>query len=183
MDQSGSAGPERGAPDESMTDLAAGPAVVGHAPVSTGPLGRLAYALGGAGLLGATAADALAVAGRHLGFRILGSIELVQAAVVLLGSSAMLIATLVGGHACVHILTERLSRHRADALARIAALVSGLVFLALAAGSAWVASDLWHGFEQTELLHIPLRWLRAVWTLFALLIAAIFLRTALRQPA
>ena len=29
-----------------------------------------------------------------------------------------------------------------------------------AAGSAWVLAEMWNGFEQTELRHIPLRWLR-----------------------
>lgn len=178
MNHSANPGPDIAPPDDSMSDLAADRPIVAQSP-----LARLAYGLGGIGLLGATLADSLAVAGRHLGFRILGSIELVQTAVVLLGASAMLIATLVGGHASVHIVTERLSRHTASRLARIAALVSGCVFLALAAGSIWVASDLWHGFEQTELLHIPLRWLRATWIVFALLIAAIFLRNAARKPA
>lgn len=178
MDHSASSGPGIAPPDDSMSDLAADRPVTAQ-----GPLARLAYTLGGFGLLGATAADSLAVAGRHLGFRILGSIELVQSAVVLLGSSAMLIATLVAGHASVHIVTERLSRPAAARLARLAALVSALVFLVLAAGSVWVASDLWHGFEETELLRIPLRWLRVTWIVFALLIAVIFLRNAARKPA
>jgi len=149
-----------------------------HAPAH-GPLARLAYALGGAGLLAATATDAIAVAGRHTGLHLLGSIELVQSAVVLLATSGMLIATLVGGHASVHIVTERLSRPAAARLARIAAFASGLTFLALAAGSIWLAYDLWNGFEQTELLHIPLRWLRTLWIVFALVIAGCFFRAAL----
>jgi len=178
VNNSASSGPEIPLPDDSLNDL-----VADHPNAAQGLLARFAYGLGGIGLLGATLSDALAVAGRHLGFRILGSIELVQTAVVLLGASAMLIATLVGGHASVHIVTQRLSRPSASRLARVAAFVSGGVFLALAAGSIWVASDLWHGFEQTELLHIPLRWLRAIWIVFALLIASIFLRNAVRKPA
>jgi len=123
----------------------------------------------------ATAADSIAVAGRHAGIPLLGSIELVQVAVVLLASSAMLIVTMARGHASVHIVTERVSPAHAASLARIANLLSGLLFLVLAAGSIWVASDLWYGFEQTELLQIPLRWLRLVWIVFSLLIAARFL--------
>jgi TRAP-type C4-dicarboxylate transport system permease small subunit len=162
----------------SDTDLVTNVAPEAEVSPPGGPLARAAYALGGFGLLAATATDALSVAGRHLGFHLLGSIELVQAAVVLLGASAMLIATIVGAHASVHIVTERLSRRAAARLARATALVSGLVFLLLAAGSAWVASDLWNGFEQTELLRLPLRWLRALWIVFALLIALRFLRDA-----
>lgn len=167
-----------GAPAEQLSDL--GPE---HPARARGPLATIAYAVGGAGLLGATAADSLAVAGRHSGFHLLGSIELVQAAVVLLGASAMLIATLTGNHASVHIVTERLSRPAAARLARVASLLSALAFLALAAGSAWVLSDTWSGFEQTELLHIPLRWLRALWVLIALIIAALFLRNAAKGAA
>lgn len=165
-------------PDDSLSDLTTdGPAV------AQGPLARMAYLLGGTGLLGATLADSLAVAGRHTGFNLLGSIELVQAMVVLLGTSAMLIATLVGGHASVHIVTERLAPARAVRLARLASFISGLVFLILAAGSIMVARDLWAGHEETELLHIPLRWLRLLWITFALLIAGSFFRLALRRTA
>lgn len=138
----------------------------------------LVYLLGGCGLLGATAADSIAVAGRHAGFQLLGSIELVQAAVVVLSGSAMLIATVQGEHASVHMVTERLPPVLADRLARLAALASGLVFLMIAAGSIWVASELWSGFERTELLHLPIRWLRATWIVFNVLIALTFLRRA-----
>ena len=165
-------------PADTTSDLPGDAAGSAH-----GPLASLAYVLGGCGLLGATAADALAVAGRHSGIHLLGSIELVQAAVVVLGASAMLIATLVGGHASVHIVTERLSRPTAARLARIASLASALVFLVIAAGSAWVCAELWNGFERTELLHIPLRWLRLFWVIVALVIAGSFLRLALRRPA
>lgn len=165
-------------PEQSLSDLPEdGVAAAG------GPLARIAYVLGGIGLLGATATDALAVLGRHTGLHLLGSIELVQAMVVLLGTSAMLIATLVGGHASVHIVTERLSSARAAMLARIAALLSAAVFLLIAAGSAFVAADLWQGHELTELLHLPLRWLRLLWIVFALLIAGTFLRQAVRGTA
>lgn len=152
------------------------------APGGPGPLARAAYAIGSAGLLVATGADALAVAGRHLGFRILGSIEIVQTAVVLIASSAMVAATIVGAHASVHIVTERLSTAAAARLARVAALLGALTFLIFVAGSTWVASDLWTGFEQTELLGISLRWFRALWIAAALLVALLFLRKAVRRP-
>ncbi|WP_165356257.1 TRAP transporter small permease subunit [Sphingosinicella sp. BN140058] len=154
-----------------------------HSEAAAGPLGRTAYWIGSAGLLIATAADAIAVAGRHTGFHLLGSIEVVQASVVLIASSAMVAATIVGAHASVHILTERLRPGTARRLARGAALLGTLLFLLIAAGSAWVASDLWSGFEQTELLGIPLRWLRLLWIAAALLIAMLFLRTATRRAA
>jgi TRAP-type transport system small permease protein len=152
------------------------------APAEVGPVGKAAYWIGSAGLLIATAADALAVLGRHTGVALLGSIEIIQVSVVLIASSAMVAATIVGAHASVHILTERLAKPNADRLARIASWLSALIFLLLAAGSIWVASDLWSGFEQTELLGIPLRWFRAAWIVAALLIVALFVRQAVRRP-
>jgi len=166
-------------PDEILSDVSDRPAT--SSGTNQGWLTRAAYALGGAGLLAATATDAIAVAGRHTGLHLLGSIELVQAAVVLLTTSAMLITTICAGHASVHIVAERLSPGAAARLGRAASFVSGLTFLALAVGSAWVANDLWNGFEQTELLHIPLRWLRAIWVIFALLISARFFLYAFRS--
>lgn len=162
-----------GEPSALASDLAPAAAV---AP--TGPLSRLTYALGSIGLIAATASDAVAVAGRHLGFRLIGSIEAVQASVVLLASAAMLAVTIGRGHATVHMITSRVRRAAQTQLARIAALVSAAVFLLLAAGSAWIVAELWHGHEQTELLHLPLRWLRLLWVIFALLIAFEFARSA-----
>jgi TRAP-type C4-dicarboxylate transport system permease small subunit len=148
-----------------------------------GPLAKAAYVLGSFGLLAATAADSLAVAGRHTGMHFIGSIELVQAAVVLLAATAMLVVTIGRGHATVHIVTERLSKPAAARLARIADLISAIAFLILAAGSAWVLAELWDGFEQTELLHIPLRWLRLLWVVLAVLVAANLARDALKGRA
>jgi TRAP-type C4-dicarboxylate transport system permease small subunit len=155
------------------------------APASTaaagGLLARLAYALGSLGLVMATAADAVSVAGRHLGFRLIGSIELVQAAVVLLASAAMLVVTIGRGHASVRMVTARLRPAARLKLGRAVALISAAVFLVLAAGSAWIVAELWHGYEQTELLHLPLRWLRVLWVVLALFIAFEFVRAAWRK--
>ena len=164
--------------EESMSDL-----VPASAPIATGPLAKLAYAVGSFGLLAATAADSLAVAGRHTGLPLVGSIELVQAAVVLLASAGILIATIVGGHASVHIVTERVSKRASARLGLIADVVSALVFVFLAIGSAWILVDLWHGYERSELLHIQLRWLRLVWVLTGLVVAVQFLRNARKRAA
>ena len=65
----------------------------------------------------------------------------------------------------------------------MADLLSAIVFVLLAAGSAWVAADLWSGHEQTELLRLPLRWFRLIWIAAALIIAALFAGSALRGRA
>jgi TRAP-type C4-dicarboxylate transport system permease small subunit len=146
-----------------------------------GPVVQAAYLIGSAGLLIATAADAFAVLGRHVGFAFIGSIEIVQMSVVLVASSAMVAATIVGSHASVHILTERLAKPTALKLARLSDVLSALLFAIVAGASVWVASELWSGFEQTELLGIPLRWFRALWVAAAVLITFLFLRSAVRR--
>jgi TRAP-type C4-dicarboxylate transport system permease small subunit len=131
--------------------------------------------IGGAGLLLATAVDSLAVLGRHTGFTFLGSIEIVQSAVVLAASGAVVMTTLAGGHAAVHILVDRLTPAAAARLARVAAFLGALVFLAMAAGSLWLLVETWGGHERTELLLIQFRWLRLIWTVAALLMGVLFL--------
>jgi TRAP-type C4-dicarboxylate transport system permease small subunit len=167
--------------DPSGFTIAENGSVEESAPPRQGPLATAAFILGTLGLAIATATDALAVAGRHLGFTILGSIEIVQAAIVLIASAAMVGTTVAGRHAAVHIVTGRLAPSTSRRLARIAAAVSAALFIAILVGSVWVAADLWHGFEQTELLRIPLRWLRALWIAAALLIAALFARAAIKR--
>jgi TRAP-type C4-dicarboxylate transport system permease small subunit len=166
-------------PGEGYVDDVGGAAATEDA--KPGALGTAAYLCGSVGLLAATATDALAVAGRHAGFRLLGSIEIVQAAVVLIASSSMVAATIVGSHASVHIVTERLRALSRSRLARAAAVLSAVMFLMLAIGSLWVLGDLWGGFEQTELLRIPLRWLRLLWVAAALLAVLLFVRKAARR--
>ena len=144
-------------------------------------LEQIAFVVGSAGLLIAMGADALAVLGRHLGVPLLGSIEVVQASVVLVASAAMIAATLRGSHARVHILLGRLSAVRRLALERVADAVSAAVFLTFAIGSIWIASELWHGHELTDLLHIPLRWLRVFWIATSLLIVALLITRIARR--
>jgi TRAP-type C4-dicarboxylate transport system permease small subunit len=70
------------------------------------------------------------------------------------------VAALDSAHARVHLLVRRLSAPARDTFARIHAAVSALLYLALLAGSAWIAADLWNGHEESELLRIPYRPLR-----------------------
>lgn len=142
------------------------------------PLQRAVFALGVFALASAMATDAIAVAGRHLGVALLGSIEVMQALIVLLATSAMLITTLVDGHARVRIVLEKVSQSAVLRLERLSDIASAAAFLWLALGSIWLASDLWNGAEVTEILNLPLRWLRVVWIGGCLVIAALFLAHA-----
>lgn len=151
---------------------------------ATGVAGRVAFFVGVAGLLVATAADSIAVLGRHTGFALLGSIEIVQASIVFIAAASMVSVTLAQGHAAVHILTDRLSPPRKRALARIASLLGAITALMLAAGSLMLLADLWGGHERSELFHIPLRWLRLLTTIGLIFVAILFARQvfARHQP-
>ena len=142
---------------------------------------RIAIAVGTVGLLGAMATDTLAVLGRHTGFSVLGSIEIVQTMIVLLASAAIALATLQRKHAAVHILTERLTPPTAARLARIASAASAVVVAALLIGALWLSSDLWGVHERSELLHIPFRVLRGIFAGALLVVVVTFLRQAFER--
>lgn len=146
---------------------------------TTGIAARLSFYLGSAGLLIAMATDAIAVLGRHTGFALLGAIEIVQAAIVLITAASMVSVTLSRGHAAVHILTERLSKPRARQLQRVAGLLGALTVALLIAGSAILLGDLWGGHERSELLHIPLRWFRVLMIAALAFILILFVRQAM----
>jgi TRAP-type C4-dicarboxylate transport system permease small subunit len=147
-------------------------------PDAQSPLQRAVFALGVFALAGAMATDAIAVAGRHLGVALLGSIEVMQALIVLLATSAMVMATLVDGHARVRIVLEKVSQPAVLRLERLSDVASAVAFIWLALGSIWLAHDLWSGAEVTEILNLPLRWLRVVWIAGCLVIAVLFLSHA-----
>ncbi|HKP57374.1 MAG TPA: TRAP transporter small permease [Polyangiales bacterium] len=143
-------------------------------------LTRASFGLGAAGLLGAMLIDSSAVLGRHVGVPVLGSIELVEACVVLMASASLVGTTLGHGHASVHLLSQRLSPAGRSQLQRVSDVLSALFFGVLAVGSSIVASDLWDGDERTELLGLPLSPLRALWCASAFGIAVAFVAAAVR---
>jgi len=124
-------------------------------------LRRLAVWTGGAALLVATAIDTLAVIGRNVGLPVVGSMELVQAAVLISGVFGLIFATAGDEHAQVRIVTDRLGRWRSSA-AIVGPLSMALFFIALLFGSAWLALDLWDGHERSELLGVPWGVLRLI---------------------
>lgn len=125
-------------------------------------LTRTAIWIGGAALLAATAIDTLAVIGRHIGLPITGSIELMQAAVLLSGALALVISSLDDAHARVKLVVDRLSPRLRGIVDRVSDGASLLFVAALLAGSGWIAFDLRGGHEQSELLGVPWWLLRAI---------------------
>jgi TRAP-type C4-dicarboxylate transport system permease small subunit len=151
-------------------------------PVSTrqdGGRGFLYYA-GSAGLLTVMLVESIAVIGRHLGMPLLGALEIAQAAIVPATCAAMLIAGLRGAHAAVHMVTERLPEGVRRAVDRGSSVLAGLYFSALAVASIWLAVEFWNSFEQTEVLHIPFRPLRALVSVATVSIAVAFFVRAVR---
>jgi len=144
------------------------------------PRGPLFY-IGAAGLLCMMLVEAVAVIGRHVGVPLHGALEIVQVAIVPAACAAMLIATLQGAHAVVHMLTDRMPEAARRVTLRVGAALAGLCFAALAAGSAWLSVESWNSFEQTEVLDIPFRPLRVLVTLTAASLAVIFFHRAIRR--
>lgn len=134
--------------------------------------------IGGVALLIACATDVLAVIGRHVGVPVRGSIEIVQACVLVAGGIALIIATQVGSHARVHIVVDRISEVWRRRINRASALLGALFIVASLIGCLWLASDLWNSQEVSELLGIPYRALRIVGNLCLFLVALAWLRRA-----
>ena len=123
---------------------------------------KLVILVGGVALLAATAIDTFAVLGRHVGIPVPGSIEMMQAVVLVSGVIAMLVATIENAHARVRLVVERLSPGRRAIADRLSNLLSLIFFAALFGGSSWIAWDLRDAYEQSELLGIPWMLLRLI---------------------
>ena len=132
-------------------------------------------AVGGIPLLAAMLFEFLAVVGRNTGFAFHASIELVQAAVLLSSSTAIVIATMTRSHAKVRILLNR-ARGLTAILLRGLNAAGGVVFFAsLTIGSAWIVYDVWDAYENSELIHIPYVPLRLFAAVCMLVTAVLYL--------
>ena len=152
----------------------------GQKPLRRGE--KILFFLGAAALLFAMSVDTIAVLGRHIGLPLWGSIEMVQAAILVASSSAILSATLARKHVRVRILMDRLKGRPGIWLQRIQAVLCALFFIALTAGSIWLFMDLRHGFEESEILHIPYAPLRIICIVSVLAVVLNFLRRFKESP-
>ena len=137
---------------------------------------KFLFYLGATSLLFAMGVDTIAVLGRHLGLPLWGSIEMVQAAILVASSSAILSATLARKHVRVRILMDRLKGRSGIWLQRIQDVFSALFFCLLTAGSVWIFLDLRNGYEESEILHIPYAPLRIICMISILAVMVSFLR-------
>ena len=144
---------------------------------------RIVFAIGATALCGAMAADFAGVAGRAIGWNPLGLVEVVQLFVVAAITCSLVIATLEGAHAAVHMLTARLSPRMAQVLERLSNLCGALLFGGLATGAVWMLGDTWPLDERTDVLGLPVAPERII-AIFALAwISLIFLAAVFRRPA
>lgn len=149
-------------------------------PVKPGIARGVLFYVGSAGLLALMLIEVIAVAGRHLRMPLLGALEMAQAAIVPAACASMIIASVAGAHAVVHLVTERLSEAARARLARVSALLAGLFFAGLCAGVTWLTVEFWNSYEETDVLHIPFRPLRVLVSGSALSLALLFLHRAVR---
>ena len=141
---------------------------------------RLLVIVGGGALLFAMAVDAIAVSGRHLGTPLLGSIEMVQVSVLVSAALAMIIATISGTHAVVHLVVDRVGPRRRRLMLAANAFLSALLFAAFLVGAFWLAGELWNAHEESEVLRIPFRPLRIILVVSCAALAVIFLLQAIK---
>ena len=138
--------------------------------------------VGGVALLLATATDTLAVLCRYLGFPITGSIEAMQAIVLVSGVVALVMSTWEDSHAKVHLLLDRMSPRAKSRAFWLSDLCTLLFLAALLAGSVWLAVDLWPGFEHSELLGVPWAVLRFIVNAGLVLTIVLLAIRLLRRP-
>jgi TRAP-type transport system small permease protein len=109
------------------------------------------------------------------------SIELVQAAMLVASSAAIVSATLAEKHAVVHLLIDRLSPIAQARMRRIHAALCAIFFILLAVGGIWIAYDMRGSYEESEVLKIPYAPLRMISIAAILAVALINLRRIARK--
>jgi len=150
-------------------------------PAGQNPLEQLLFYVGSAALLAVIAVEALSVLGRHVSLPLIGAIEIIQALILIAACASTVFATLRAAHATVRLLTNRMSTTVQRRLSQVNAVLAALFFAGLAIGSFWLARDFWNAYEESELLHISYRPLRAIATLSALSTMMIFLYGILQR--
>lgn len=149
----------------------------------SGPVSNALLVTGAVGLFGAMLTDGVSVLGRHVGVPFTGSIELVQAFVVIAASSAIAYASIFATHAAVELVFQRLPVTAQRIVLRLAALLGFVFLISLLVGSTWIAWEYRDASERTEMLGIEIKWLRMFWIGCAVISAVAMLAPLLsRKP-
>jgi TRAP-type C4-dicarboxylate transport system permease small subunit len=139
---------------------------------AVGGISAVLLVTGGVGLIGAILTDSIAVVGRHVGVPFTGSIELMQAFIVVGAASGIALASIGATHAAVDLVFHRMPVSAQRIAHRLAALLGFAFLTALVIGSAWIAWEYRDAGERTEILGIELKWLRLFWIGCAVVAAA-----------
>jgi TRAP-type C4-dicarboxylate transport system permease small subunit len=139
------------------------------------------FYVGATGLLLVMLIEAIAVVGRHTRIPLLGALEMAQAAIVPAACASMVLASLAGTHAVVHLVTERMPERLRHGFARASSLLAAVFFAGLCVGAVWLTVDYWNSFEESDVLHIPFRPLRVLVAVAAGALSLIFLHRCLRR--
>jgi TRAP-type C4-dicarboxylate transport system permease small subunit len=111
---------------------------------------------------------------RTVGWVLVGGSEIVDVAIIIVSSMALVAGTAAGTHPSVHILTSRLSVERQKHLKIGASLLACVFFALLCFESAIALINYARLGEYTQLLHINITPFRAVWV-FALAVICLVL--------
>lgn len=136
---------------------------------------------GGAALLLVTLIETLSVIAPFFGMSFLGSIEIVEALVLMSGAVGILMASLMQNHARVHLVLDHLPPVLRNYLNSFAFVVSAVFFLACLGGSIfnWVVTR--SHFEQSDVLQIPHEPLRILLIGFFLINTVLFVAQFIRS--
>lgn len=128
-----------------------------------GWIGGVLLIAGSVGLIGSMLTDTFAVIGRHTGIPVLGSIEVMQAFIVVGAASGIAYASMSATHAAVDLVFHKLPPWAQNVAHRVGALLGFLFVAALVTGSAWIVWEYRDAQEMTEILRIPVQYLRLFW--------------------
>lgn len=143
----------------------------------------VAFGFGTVGLSAAALTDFVGVVGRHLGHPVAGTIEIFRVCAAVVVSAAIVLATLSGGHASVHVFVERMGPLWRARSRRIGAIIAAAMFTAIVVASGWLLVLTARGLEATFLLNIPLWPFRLIWCAASAWVASWFLVNAfVRNP-
>jgi TRAP-type C4-dicarboxylate transport system permease small subunit len=136
--------------------------------------------LGAASLLLLAGVIVFAALARLFGTALVGSSEIVDVAIIVVASMALVAGTAANTHPSVHILTSRLSDRRQRALKILASLLACAFFGLLCYESTRVLIDYARLGEHTQLLRINITPFRALWVLsLAVICVLLLLRVSL----
>ena len=145
-------------------------------------LRRVCLITGGLAMFMAVLLDFGSVVARHVGLRAVGSLEISQFCITALISSAVVLATLEGAHASVHLLVTRVGPQVKVLLERLSEVLTFVAFAGLAAGDIWVASELLPLDERSDLLHLPFAPARLLWSTCLAVCAILAVLRLFRSP-